>query len=162
MYALEWTVFSWLFLFIIAVFVMYAVLRGIFTDFDVSRREQRPLLFFFTSVIALLYLLGLFALHGPKVLFVAILGVLLGIFCISLINTRLKASIHLATISAIISAISLLYGGLFLMLFILIPIVAWARVTVKRHTIQEAIIGGLTGSILTIGLYIALVFVLRV
>lgn len=161
-YALEWTVFSWIFIFAVAAFVLYAVLRGIFTDFDVSKREQRPLLFLFTAIVAVLYMIGLFFLHGPKILYVAVLGILLGIFCISLINTRLKASIHLATISALITALSILYGGMYLVLLILIPLIVWARVTVKRHTIEEALVGMLAGGLLTFGLYIALVLLLHV
>ncbi len=161
-YAIKWAAFSWVFVLMVAIFVMVAVLKGIFTDFDVSRREQRPLLFLFSSVTAVLYTGSLFLLHGPKILYVAILGILIGIFFISLINIKVKASIHVATMSALITAISILYGGFYLALLVFIPVIAWARIRIKRHTPREAFIGALTGSVLTCVLYLVLEWVLHV
>ena len=161
-YAVKWTAFSWMFILFVALFVMFAVFKGIFTDFDVSRREQRPLFFLVTSLTAVLYMVSLFLLHGPRILYMALLGILIGIFAISLINLKVKASIHVATISAFITALSILYGGFFLIFLTFIPVIAWARMRIHRHTLREAVVGGMTGILVTIALYIVLELALHV
>lgn len=143
--AFVWGIVSFLVAFIVALFVIYGVHRKIFSDFDISQRNQRAPLFIFASIVILLYAMFIFIFNGPRVLFVGLTGVALGIFCDSIINTRIKASIHVATYSAFAVGIALLYGGYFELLVVLIPVVAWARVKVRRHSIQETVIGVLLG-----------------
>lgn len=151
--AVRWAVFSWIFLLLISIIIIYCVRRGIFSDLDVSRREQRPLLFLLAAIVTFFYCFSIFVLSGPRVLLFAALGILLSILFLSLINTRIKASIHVATVSALLFTLGLVYSGVYLLLFLLIPIVGWARVKTKRHTVFEAIVGSILGSSLTLLLY---------
>src|ERR1700704_5585337 len=64
--ALAWTGYTMIFLLIMVFFIIYGVHKKIFTDMDVSKRTQRPLLFIVCLVTGLLYLWGLFFLNGPK------------------------------------------------------------------------------------------------
>lgn len=152
-YALQWTYYSFIFIFLVVAFVLYAVKKGMFTDFDVSKREQRPMLFSVTILIGLCYIIGLYMFHGPLILFITIFGIIAGVFIASIVNTQIKASIHVATISAVTSAVSIIYGGKYWLLLILIPIVGWSRVKIKRHTVLETIIGGILGSSLSASIY---------
>lgn len=153
LYAIKWTIYSALFVLIVGGFVLYNVRRGKFSDFDVSKREQRPLLFFACTILCLWYIVGLLFLRGPLVLLLLVTSIIFSIVVISFINTRIKASIHLATISAILTAISLISGRVNVFILLLIPLIAWARVTVRRHTVSETIVGALTGSLLTLAVY---------
>lgn len=161
-YAIKWTLFSLFFISIIGLFVGYAVRRGYFTDFDVSKREQRPLLFLFVGLICVLYFISLLFLKGPIVLFIILAAILFSTLIFSFINTRIKASIHVATISALIFALSILYSNVFLLLLILIPLIIWSRVRIKRHTMQEALVGGATGIVVTILFYVVFKVVLGI
>lgn len=160
--ALKWFFFSSVFLLVTCLFIMIAVKRKIFTDIDVSKREQRPLLFLFVSIIAMVYLSGLLFLQGPPILFFAITGILIGVIIFSFINLRIKASLHVASSSALIFILSILYGGNFLLLLVLIPIIAWSRVKLKRHSLSEATVGGTLGVLITLCMYLVLRFVLQV
>ncbi len=160
--SLKWFFFSSIFLLVTCLFVMIAVKRKIFTDIDVSKREQRPLLFLFVSIIAMVYLSGLFFLQGPPILFFAITGILVGVIIFSLINLRIKASLHVASSSALIFILSILYGGNFLFLLLLIPLIAWSRVKLKRHSLSEATVGGIFGVLITLCMYLVLKFVLQI
>ena len=153
-YALKWTIISYFFIFAVAVFVLMCVLFGIFSDFDISKREQRPLLFSFVGLIALFYFLFLFVFNGPKVLFVVIFAVVLGLIIVSIVNQWIKASMHVAIISSIIFGVAIIYGGAYLLSLSLIPVMAWSRVKIKKHTPLEATIGGILGGLLTIIMYI--------
>lgn len=162
LYALKWTIFSLFFIVLIGIFMGYAVRRGYFTDFDVSKKEQRPLLFLFIGLVSILYFLSLLYLQGPVVLFIVLAGVLFSVLVFSFLNTRIKASIHLATVSALIFSLSVLYSDVFLLLLVLIPIVAWSRIHIKRHTMQETIVGTATGIIVTFLFYVIFKIILGV
>lgn len=143
--AVLWTLYTAFFLIAITAFILYCVQRKMFTDMDVSKKEQRPLLFFVSTIFVLLYLIGLFLLHGPYLLFVIAFGIILGIFVVSIINRWIKASVHVATVSALIFAVAITSDGIYRLFLLLIPLVAWSRVKIKRHTLSETIVGGILG-----------------
>ena len=153
-YALRWSFYSFAFLFIVVAFVVYGVKRGIFTDLDVSKREQRPLLFTVTVILALLYTLGLYVFHGPFILLITIFGILTGVFISSAVNTKIKASMHVATISAVTSALGIGYSGKYWLLLAIIPVIGWARVQIKRHTVSETIVGAALGCLLSVSMFL--------
>lgn len=152
-YALSWTLYSLFFLAMIGAFVFYEVRRRVFSDIDVSKREQRPLFFVYVAFVSLLYLGTLFVLHSPPILYIAVGGVLGSAIVLGLVNKSIKASLHVATISAFFTVLSLLYGGVYLFWLLVIPVVAWSRVKIKRHTISEAIAGCIMGIMLTLIVY---------
>jgi hypothetical protein len=153
-YALRWAVFSYAFLLVIAAFVFLGVLFGFFTNFDVSKREQRPLLFAFSAFIMLCYLISLVLLEGPRILFLALFSIILGLITIVIINKWIKVSIHLATATSVILLAVVVYGGYFYLFFGLIPLLAWSRIKMKEHTLLETIIGSILGVVLTSIIYI--------
>lgn len=152
--ALNWTFYTSAYLALIGAFLFYGVKKGFFVDLDVSKREQRPLLFRICGIFLALYLLGLYLFDAPAIMPVTTIGVVIGIVVISLVNTKIKASLHVATVSAFIFALAIVYKGLNTFLLLLIPLVAWARVRTKRHTLQETIVGGALGILLSLGMYI--------
>ena len=102
-YALSWTLFTLFFLFAVGISVFISVRKGYFTDLDISKREQRPLFFFLLIFFAILYFIALFYFQGPLVLFIALSGIFFSIVVFSFINTRVKASIHVASITGLSS-----------------------------------------------------------
>ena len=72
--ALAWTGYTMIFLIAMTFFVIYGVHKKFFTDLDVSRRTQRPLLFLAGIFMSLVYLWGLFFLNGPRILIVVTIG----------------------------------------------------------------------------------------
>ncbi len=157
---LWWTGYTFLFLMLLAAFTVYAVKRGIFTDLDVSRRDQRPIAFSIALVLAAIYIAGLYLFRSPVVLKVIAIGVTIGIVVLSLVNTRIKASIHMATFSGLLMGLALGYGGYFFVLFLLIPILGQARISLKRHTPKEIVTGGFLGTLISLGIYSFLRFLI--
>ena len=152
--ALAWSIISYAFIGLVVLFVLTGVYFKIFTDFDVSNRRQRTLAYIFSLIVAFLYLLTLFLFNGPAVLSVAASGLIIGLIVLGEINRKIKASVHVATVSAIITAASIAYGGFAYFLLLLIPLIAWSRVKINRHTPKEALVGGILGIIFTIIIYI--------
>lgn len=152
-YALKWTIFSYAFILAVAIFVIIGVLLGVFSNFDVSKREQRPLLFSFSAFAAFCYVLSLYILNGPKILFVGFFAIILGLITIVIINKWIKASIHVATATSVLLFIGIVYKGYYFLLLSLIPLLAWARIKTKEHTPMETIIGSVLGIVITLIVY---------
>ena len=159
-YSLKWTFFSYIFLFSVVFFVLLGMLIGFFSDYDVSKKEERLKLFAFGGIITFLYLGSLILLNGPKVLYLVIFGIILGVLVISIVNNWIKASIHTATVCAFTLSLVILFGFMFAPALLLIPAMAWARVKIKKHTPLETLTGGFLGIILTIIVYIIGRFIL--
>jgi hypothetical protein len=159
--ALWWAISSLFFCAMIAVFVVYGVRKGFFNDLDVSERLKRRPLFIVGGIVSFTYFLVVLLLNGPRILLLALSGVILGIFLDNIINSRIKASVHVATFSAFVVTTAIVYGGQYVFLLFLIPVVAWARVIVKRHTLQETIVGALLGISLTTIMYVVMKMVVQ-
>lgn len=153
--ALQWGIFSALFVCIGIAFVIWGRRNGIFSDMDISIKEQRYefytiLLFFGTSYVGAALLS-----HGfffP--LSIVSLGIAIAIILFTFLNKYIKASNHIAVAVAFVTTVSLLYGFLALFLTIwIIPLLAWSRLVLKKHTIREMIVGGVLGVTVTIATF---------
>jgi len=159
--AIKWSFFSWIFIFSIVVFIYYQVRKGKFVNFDVSNREARPLLFLFVGIVSLIFSTFLFILHGPLALVVITFGVLFGLAALDIINKYVKASIHVASVSSILVSFVILNGWQFLWVLLIIPLVAWSRVKLHRHSILETVVGALFGICLTLFIYAMIEYVFK-
>ena len=152
-YALKWTVISYSFVILVVIFISAGVLFGVFSNFDVSKRRQRPLLFSFSAFVIFCYLLTIVIFDGPKILYLGLLAVVLGLISIVIINQRIKASIHLASTTSVVLFLGIVYKGYFFLLLSIIPFLMWARVAAKEHTIKETIVGSILGIVITLVVY---------
>jgi hypothetical protein len=153
-HALKWTLFSYIFVAAVALFVIVGVMMGFFSNFDVSRREQRPLLFSFSAFIMFCYLIFLFIFNGPKILYIDLFAIILGLLMILVINRWVKASIHLAAFTSAALFIGIVYKGYFFLFLFLVPLLAWTRIKMKEHTLPETIIGSFLGIVITLTVYL--------
>lgn len=120
------------------------------TDFDISNRQDRfiPLIIGIVSYfIGVLVCLALNVSH--------FLTLLLLCYCINtgvvlLITLKWKISVHTTGISGPIAALILLLGPIGAFFGIIYPVVIWSRVLLKKHTLAQAICGGVQGFFLTV------------
>lgn len=153
-HALRWTIFSYLFILFTAFFVFLGVLLKVFSNFNVSKREQRPLLFALLAFAMFCYLISLLIFNAPKILFFYIFSLIVGLLIIVIVNKWVKASIHMAILTSVISLTAFAYEGHFALLLLLIPLLAWSRIKMKEHTLVETIIGSFLGISLTLIAYV--------
>lgn len=152
-YSIQWSIVSFVFSIVMALFVFYGILRGFFSDYDISNKEERGKMFLFAGILSILYLILTFVLNGPKVLIMTLGGLILGIFIANLINYKIKASVHLAVFAAFSLILGILYGGIFWVILLLTPIIAWSRIKLKKHVLKETVVGVVLGGLLVIILY---------
>ena len=116
---------------------------GITSDFNVTKREERPKLFFVMAISFLLALILSFKTGDMRLITIYttlnltfVLGFLITLFW--------KVSFHM--IWSILSLFFILFlwqiPSLYL-LCLLIPLIGWSRLQLKRHTLKQVIGGGL-------------------
>ncbi len=153
--AFYWTGLSAIFALIIGVFVVLGVKQGFFNNLDVSNRKQRVILYPFAILVVIFFGFFVFISRGPSSLVAASIIFIVALLVLDLINHKIKASVHVASVTSFCTGILYLYGINFLPVFVLVPIVAIARIVEKRHTVKEVIAGGLSGFGLTmLGIYV--------
>jgi membrane-associated phospholipid phosphatase len=147
----QWLVTVAPFLIVIPViFFALAYKLGWVSDIDLSHRKERPIfLSVFTISLAvasvLLYILGV-----PKPFFVyAFSGLIMVIFA-SIITLSWKISFHTAVTTSVVTAIVILGGLHFWAFLLLVPIIGWARVALKKHSLWQVTGGALLAFAITV------------
>lgn len=151
--ATYWTGYTLVFILLFISIIVIATKKRVFTDLDVSKREQRPLLNLIGGFVLISYVISLYLLKAPFILYLASLGVAIGVIIFTLVNRRIKASFHVGAVSALILPVAVSYGHYYLLLLLLIPLLVWARLKTKRHTVKEIIAGGSVGGFLSLSFY---------
>lgn len=129
------------------VFWLYSTDR--ISDLDMSVRRERELVF---STFVVFYLLGSIALwlaHAPRLMVAAMLGYFASTFVVGYITRFWKISTHAIGITAPLVALTMLYGRQPLPFLVLIPMVCWARVYLKAHSIAQVVAGALLATVST-------------
>lgn len=151
-YAVKWEIFSSVFIILGVIIVILEKKRGIFSDYDLSKREERWK--FFAIVLSPIVLYLLISIFFKGLFFsttIITLGIILGLSIFAFLNKFLKPSIHMAVACAYVISVAILYGPVaFMVTFWMIPAVIWARLTLKRHSPNEAVVGGVVGTIITL------------
>lgn len=159
-YAIKWMLISMLFASLVGLFVFWGVKRGIFSNMDISVRKERTPAFIFAGIVMSVYLLLILITSGPTILLVTLGALLLGVLVVSAINQRTKVSMHLAVFSSFALILGLLFGGIFWVLLLFAPVVAWSRVKLNKHKPFETAAGAAIGAILVIILYFVVEYIL--
>jgi len=155
LYALKWQIFLSFFVFLAGFMVVMGEKFGVFSDRDVTKRSEREKFYIIISAIIILFIAVVSILKG--VLFAPVIiafGVLFGVLAFALLNHVFKISVHSGAACAFIIAVGILYGIIvFFAILWILPLVIWARLITKNHTLAEAISGALLGGLITIATY---------
>ena len=131
-----------------AIILLWA--KRINTDRDISNREDR----FVPLVVGIVsYFIGVLVsliLNADNFLTLLLLCYAVNTGVVLLITFRWKISVHTTGISGPIAALILLLGSVGAVFGVIYPIVIWSRVLLKKHTLAQAICGGVQGFILTV------------
>ncbi len=150
--------FDWLALYVALgvglplLYILFLYRRGLVSDLDVSRREERLRPMLFTLVCMggagiVLWLGG-----APRLLaaWSAIIWAQLAL--VMVITLRWKISIHSAAAASLSAMFIAMLGPIALLTTPLVGLVGWSRVRLVRHTPAQTVAGALLGGVVTVGL----------
>jgi len=155
-YALKWQMFSALFVFLAGLLVYLGEKYGIFSDSDLSKRNERNKFYAMIIILLLLYMGVVVFFEGDLSMPVIIgFGALFGVVLFGIINHVFKISLHSGVACVFVITVGILYGiNAFFATIGIVPLLIWSRLALKKHTLLEAISGGLLGGTITIATYI--------
>jgi membrane-associated phospholipid phosphatase len=125
-------------------YLAWLVKRGRITDLDVRLREQRrrPLLVTIvcTGFAWLVLALGL----ASSIMTAVAVAVWVQVLLMLAVTLRWKISVH-AAVAASATTVAWAFLGTPLPLLLGVPLVAWSRLGLRRHTLLQTVAGGLLG-----------------
>lgn len=132
----------------IAIIVLWA--KKINTDHDISNRQDR----FIPLIVGIIsYFIGFLiclALDVDNFLTLLLLCYSVNTGVVLLITLKWKISVHTTGLSGPVAALILLLGPTGAVFGVIYPLVIWSRVLLKKHTLAQAIAGGVQGFFLTV------------
>jgi membrane-associated phospholipid phosphatase len=121
------------------VFWLYATDR--ISDLDMSKREEREHVFVVFVIFYVLGTIDLWLINAPAIVTASMAGYALSSLVVQWITRYWKISTHALGITAPLIALCVIYGPRPLPFLILIPIVCWARVYLRAHTVLQVCAG---------------------
>lgn len=135
------------------VYLGYLMRRGRVSDMDVTRREQRvrPMI---VTLAGVLVAWLVFTLGGAPLAFRILAGASLvqGIL-VFLITLQWKISMHTSTAAGMAVLILSIAGLSAAPIAISVPLIAWSRIKLRRHTLMQTV----AGTVLGIGVFLTVV-----
>lgn len=130
--------------------------KGTYTNFDVSNRTQRQSWYIYAILLLLAVTIILFVTEQPRMLRLSVLFSLILLSTSQAVNYFIKSSLHVSFnifLAFLIMPLHLVTGLIFLLFTVLI---AWARLTLKRHSFKEIITGAVIGLAIGVSCWICM------
>jgi membrane-associated phospholipid phosphatase len=125
--------------------------QGLVSDLDVQRREERLRPLFFTLASMLTAVVVLWRMAAPSLLLGVSVAQLLQTVLVLVITLRWKISMHGAASAAWLVLLLVVAGRAASPALLALPLVAWSRVHLGRHTLAQTVAGAALGSLVTWG-----------
>lgn len=116
-------------------FLVYQKKTGKVTDWFLYQRKERIPIYIATLISLSLALLVIWKMDGPKALLIFSLATLFNSLVLGIATFfNHKPSVHASAATFLVLVLLVLYGSEWWPLLALIPLVAWSRATLKKHT----------------------------
>lgn len=149
--ALKWALIAVVFS-VLPVFlaIMYLVRKGSLDAVFTNIRRQRTKVYLLAGLSAIVSCIILALLGAPLILVSAFATGLLTIVIFMCINLWWKISLHTALVAASVTVLVMLYGWMATATVALVPLTAWSRVELKRHSLAQATIGAILATLIVV------------
>ncbi|HEX4145512.1 MAG TPA: hypothetical protein VHY91_18545 [Pirellulales bacterium] len=127
-------------------YVVWAIRTGRIADFHMSNRRERVAPFAVSLICGAGAWFLLLALGAPLDFVAPVLALLLQTLLLFLITLVWQVSVHTAVTASLVTFTCLEVGAGAILLIGLIPLVAWARLYLGRHTVAQTVVGACVGS----------------
>ncbi len=130
--------------------VVYLVRRGRLDGVFTSARGQRTKLYWLAGVCASVGCVILVCCEAPLILVATFVAGLSAVVIFMGINLLWKISLHTAFITASVTVSVILYGWIAAVAVVLIPLMSWARIELKHHSLAQVATGALLAALIVV------------
>ena len=134
----------------VSLFVIYLVRSGKVDAIFTNDRQQRTKIYLLTGLCSFASCFILAFLGAPSMLVTAYTAGLAVVVIFTFINLWWKISLHTALISAAVTIMVMLYGGMATVTVVLVPLTAWSRIELKYHSLAQAVTGALLAALIVV------------
>lgn len=128
-------------------FVLWLLQQGKVSDYNLTRRAERFWPMVVSMASALIGWVVLRQMSAPALLLALAATNLAQSVTYFFITLRWKVSIHSAVAAGLAVLASAVAGGTVWALVLAVPLVAWSRVILRRHTLAQTVVGAAIGSL---------------
>jgi len=148
---LKWALIS-IALSILPVFlvILYLVRNGRLDAVFINVRGQRTKIYLLAAVCAVMGCVILTYLRAPSILVAAFIAGLSAIVIFMFVNLWWKISLHTAFVAASVTVLVMLYGWIAVVTIALVPLMAWARIELKYHSLAQVTTGALLAALIVV------------
>ncbi len=129
------------------IYIMYLVRKGIVTDFHLNVRHERTQPFLIMAINSAAVFFIMLLAGAPKLILVVIAAATIQLVCMLIITLKWKISGHCTALTGLIVLALALFGENLLPILLLIPLVAWSRIRLNRHTLAQTVAGIFLGAL---------------
>jgi membrane-associated phospholipid phosphatase len=132
-------------------FILYILIRRKKLDsFFSNPREQRNLVYIFSTAIGAIDCALLWYFKIPELLAVMFTAGFIGVVVFMVINYFWKISLHTAFITATVVVMIMVYGAGAAWSAFVVPLVGWSRIVLKQHNLLQVIAGGTLAAVIVV------------
>jgi len=122
-------------------------------DMHIPEKEDRIKTLFVTCISYIICFIILYVLEGPLFLKSIFAVIIVSTIILTIITYFWKICLHTSGITFMVITFNILFGKWMLLMIPLIPIIGWARVRIKKHTVNQVILGTGVSTIITFLIY---------
>ncbi|MFC1907984.1 phosphatidic acid phosphatase [Chloroflexota bacterium] len=130
--------------------IVYLVRSGRLDTIFTNVRGQRTKIYLLASACIGIGCVILCYLGAPSMLVATFVAGFSGLIVFMCINLFWKISLHTAFITASVIALIILYGPIVTVTAVLIPLVGWAKIELKHHSLTQTATGALIAALVII------------
>ena len=130
--------------------IIYLVRSQKLENAFINVRKQRTKIYLLASVCAGVGCIILPYLEAPPTLIATFVAGLSAVVVFMCINFLWKISLHTALITASVAILIILYGSIAAITVVLIPLIAWARIELKHHSLAQVATGALLAALIVV------------
>ncbi|MGB8264331.1 MAG: hypothetical protein WCF70_10615 [Dehalococcoidales bacterium] len=114
--------------------------KSIFVLITFLKKHPRDILIL-SVVLGIPCLVLLILLKAPGILLAPVAALLAGSIVTALFNTFYRVSYHLTALTILVIMTVHTWGAIYLLLVIIIPLVFWAKLRIREHTVPQLVEG---------------------
>lgn len=137
--------------------IVYLVRNGRLDAVFINTRTQRTKIYLLASLCTGVGCIVLICLRAPSVLVAAFTAGLSAVLIFMFINLWWKISLHTALVTASVTVLFMLYGGIATATLALIPLAAWSRIELKYHSPAQVATGALLAALIVVVVFLLVV-----
>jgi len=130
--------------------IIYLVRKERLDGIFISTREQRTKIYWLAGACVSLGCVILLFCGAPPILVATFVAGLSAVVIFMCINLLWKISLHTALITASVTVLVILYGWIAAVTAVLIPLMSWARMELKHHSLAQVATGALLTALIVV------------